>query len=215
MSPLAAAEQPPPAEPVAPRAAAVASRAPEGLQAPPVFEVRAPAEAAATVERLYRKHQGFVFRLALRYGRGRKAWADDVTQDVFVDLLTALPGLRDVDAIEGWLYRVTTHRCLKRVRRERFLSLAPVRWLLGMSDEEPVHAEVAAVARHDLQRAFAALHTLPPKERVAFSMFHLDGKSQDEIGEVLGHKKSYVCKLIQRATEQLRKLGWEVPDAAP
>src|SRR5262249_52551859 len=81
--------------------------------------------------------------------------------------------------------------------------------------EEPVHPELAAAARHDLQRAFAALDALPPKERVAFSMFHLDGKSQDEIGEVLGHGKSYVCKLIQRATERLRGLGWEVPDAAP
>lgn len=176
---------------------------------------RTPAEAAATVEQLYRKHHGFVLRLALRYGRGRKAWADDVLQDVFVDLLTALPTLRELDAIEGWLYRVTTHRCLKRVRRERFLSLLPVRWLLGGREEEPVHPEVAAAARHDLQRAFEALHTLPPKERVAFSMYHLDGKSQDEIGEVLGHKKSYVCKLIQRATERLRELGWEVPDAAP
>src|SRR4051812_19898476 len=120
MSPLAVAQHArSAAEPSAPPAGDDAARA------------RTPAEAAATVEHLYRKHHAFVFRLALRYGRGRKAWADDVLQDVFVDLLTALPTLRELDAIEGWLYRVTTHRCLKRVRRERFLSLLPVRWLLG------------------------------------------------------------------------------------
>ncbi len=167
------------------------------------------------VEALYRRHHRFVLGLALRYGRGRKAWAEDVAQDVFVDLLRALPGLDDLDALEGWLYRATIHRCLKRLRRERFLALPAVRWLLGAPHEEPVHPEVAAVARHDLQRAFEALSALPPKERVAFTMFHLDGKSQDEIGSVLGHGKSYVCKLIQRATEHLRALGWEVPDAAP
>lgn len=171
--------------------------------------------ATATVEALYRKHHAFVFGLALRYGRGRKAWAEDVLQDVFVDLLRALPALHDTDALEGWLYRATTHRCFKRLRRERFLGLPAVRWLLGAPGEEAAHPEVAALARHDLSRAFEAVNDLPPKERVAFFMFHLDGKSQDEIGEVLGHKKSYVCKLIQRATDHLRALGWEVPDGAP
>lgn len=203
----------------------IAERAPSGAEAgaPPGAGARAGGEvplrelsgeeAAAVVERLYRQHHALVYRLALRYGRGRKAWADDVTQDVFVDLMRALPALRDVESMEGWLYRAATHRCLKRLRRERFLELPAVRWLLGAPHEEPVHPEVAAIARHDLKRAFDALHTLPLKERVAFSMFHLDGKSQDEIGEVLGHGKSYVCKLIQRATERLRALGWEVPGA--
>jgi len=171
-------------------------------------------EAAALVERIYRKHHELVFRLALRYGRGRTAWADDVMQDVFVDLMRALPSLRDLDAMEGWLYRATTHRCLKRLRRERFLALPAVRWILGAPHEEPVHPEVAAIARHDLRRALEAMDSLPPKERVAFSMFHLDGKSQDEIGEVLGHRKSYVCKLIKQATAMLRALGWEVPDGS-
>ena len=132
-----------------------------------------------------------------------------------VDLLRALPSLDALGSLEGWLYRATIHRCWKRLRRERFLSLPAVRWLIGGAQEEPVHPEPAAAARHDLTRAFDALEALPPKERIAFTMFHLDGKSQDEIGCVLGHKKSYVCKLIQRATEHLRARGWEVPDAAP
>lgn len=174
-----------------------------------------PDAIAAEVEALYRKHHAFVLGLALRYGRGRRAWAEDVVQDVFVDLLRALPSLDAPGSLEGWLYRATIHRCWKRLRRERFLSLPAVRWLIGGAQEEPVHPEPAAAARHDLTRAFDALEALPPKERIAFTMFHLDGKSQDEIGCVLGHKKSYVCKLIQRATEHLRARGWEVPDAAP
>lgn len=181
----------------------------------PCEEAPGAAGTTAAVEALYRKHHAFVFGLALRYGRGRKAWAEDVLQDVFVDLLRALPSLHDTDALEGWLYRATTHRCFKRLRRERFLALPPVRWLLGAPHEEPVHPEAAAVARHDLRRAFEVVSALPPKERIAFCMFHVDGKSQDEIGEVLGHKKSYVCKLIQRTTDRLRELGWEVPDAPP
>lgn len=182
-------------------------------EARPGADAQADDRAATQVEALYLRHHRFVFGLALSYARGRRAWAEDVTHDVFIDLLKALPSLSDLHALEGWLYRATIHRSLKRLRRERFLSLPAVRWLLGERDEEPVHPESAAAARHDLERALLALEDLPPKERVAFMMFHLDGKSQDEIGTVLGHKKSYVCKLIQRATDRLRALGWEVPDA--
>lgn len=175
----------------------------------------APHERVAVVERAYRQHQGLVFRLALRYGRGSRSWAEDLTQEVFVDLLRALDDLDDHDALEGWLYRATSYRCLKRLRRERLMQVAPLRWFLGADAPEPVLPDVVTFAREDLQRAFAALETLPPKERIAFSMYYLDGRPQSEIGEVLGHGKSYVSKLLHRATEQLRAQGWEVDHADP
>src|SRR5262245_32770727 len=145
MSPFGIAERAPPA--TEPATGPAPARSPRSAASAPPANA---ADAAAQVEALYRKHHAFVFGLALRYGRGRRAWAEDVLQDVFVDLLRALPSLRDLDALEGWLYRATLHRCIKRLRRERFLALPAVRWLLGARDEEPVHPEVAALARHDL-----------------------------------------------------------------
>jgi RNA polymerase sigma-70 factor, ECF subfamily len=67
-----------------------------------------------------------------------------------------------------------------------------------------------AIARDDLHRAMEVLSTLPSKEQVAFCMYYLDGKEQEEIGQFLGHSKGYICKLIQRAVETLEKAGWEV-----
>lgn len=132
-------------------------------------------------------------------------------QDVFLDLMKALPTLDDHEHLEGWLYRATTHRCFCRLRREKFRMLAPIRWLFGLEQIEPTSPDVLAMARQDLQRAAHALAELPPKEQIAFSMYYLDGKEQEEIGEVLGHSKGYVCKLIQRAVDKLRGQGWEVP----
>lgn len=169
-----------------------------------------PAACARAVESAYRRHHGLVYRVALRYGRGDASWAEDVTHDVFLDLYAALPGLDDRDALEGWLYRATTNRCLNRLRRERFLSLPPVRWLLGDRQPEPRPPDALAVARDDLRRAFAILDALPVKERVAFCMYMLDGRGQDEIAKVLGHSKGYVCKLIQRAEARLRAEAEEV-----
>ena len=121
--------------------------------------------------------------------------------------------LTKVPLMEGWLYRATTNRCFNRLRRERFLSLAPVRWILGEQRPDPRPPDALAIAREDLRLAMATLESLPLKERMAFAMYYLDGKEQEEIGRILGHSKGYVCKLIQRAVAQLRDAGWEVDHA--
>ena len=173
---------------------------------------RANVESTVSIEAIYQRHNADVLRVALRYGRGDLTFAEDVTHDVFLDLMKALPGLHDVDDLGGWLYRATTNRCLKRLRRERFLELPPVRWLLEQRAGKPRPPDAIAIARDDLQRAFDALNALPAKERVVFSMYYLDDKSQDEIGSILGHSKGYVSKLLQRAVTQLRETGWDVAD---
>ncbi|MFT3771684.1 MAG: sigma factor [Minicystis sp.] len=115
------------------------------------------AVSTAEVEALYRRHSRLVFRLALRYGGGNTAWAEDITQDVFLDLWKALPGLTDLDDMEGWLYRATTNRCFNRLRRERFLALAPVRWILGEQRPDPRPPDALAIARENLRLAMATL----------------------------------------------------------
>jgi RNA polymerase sigma-70 factor (ECF subfamily) len=166
-------------------------------------------DPSAEIATIYRRHRDLVLRLALRYGGGQRAWAEDVTHDVFVGLFSSLATLDRREEMEGFLYRATTHRCLTKLRRERLFSILTAKWLFG--DDER-HAEPALIAREDLRRALASLELLPPKERVAFSMYYLDGKEQDEIGAVLGHSKGQISKLIARAVAKLRARGIEVPD---
>ncbi|MCA9709401.1 MAG: sigma-70 family RNA polymerase sigma factor [Myxococcales bacterium] len=167
---------------------------------------------AARVAALYHQHRDQVYRLALRYGRGNRTWAEDVTQDVFVSLCKVIDRLEDDDALKGWFYRVATNRCLSRLRREAVANAPAVRWLLGRSATVPEDPEAQATERRDLRRVDQVLATLPPKQRIALCMYRLDGKEQAEIGEILGFSKSYVCKLIKRAEATIRDAGWEVGD---
>ena len=64
--------------------------------------------------------------------------------------------------------------------------------------------------REELAHAWRVVEALPPKERVAFCMHHLDGKRQIEIAATLGHSKGYVCKLLKRAEARVRERGWEI-----
>ncbi len=170
------------------------------------------ASAAARVDALYRRYHPLVYRLALRYGRGDAAWAEDVMQEVFIGVFDVLDRLDEREGLEPWFYRVTTNRCLNRLRRQRVRQAVPVRWLLGQKVTQPVDPERLTAARQGLTQCWDVLERLPPKERVAFCMYYLDGKRQSDIGDVLGHTKGYVCKLIKRAENRVRAAGWEVED---
>lgn len=159
---------------------------------------------AETLDRLYRRHHRAVFHLALRYGLGDEPWAEDVVHDVFVALLDRLPHLDAHEQLDGWLYRVTTNRCLRKLRRDRFLHDV-VRRLWDMGPTERPSDEERVFARHELERARQVLGELAPRERVVVCMVHLDGKSQREVGEILGLSKGYVSKLLARGTAQLEE----------
>lgn len=159
--------------------------------------------------RLYERYRRQVFQLALRYGGGRVGWAEDVTHDVFTKLVGQSFSLVEVEDLDGWFYRVTTRRCLNRLRHERFAQSAPVSWLLRLSAGTVPTPETRALVSAELRQVAEALEHLPPKERVAVQMRFIDEKDVQEIADVLGHSKGYVSKLLTRAVESLRQLGVE------
>jgi RNA polymerase sigma factor (sigma-70 family) len=56
------------------------------------------------------RYKNLIYSIALRYGAPHQD-AADIFQRVCLDLFNELPRLRDVEALQGWLIRVTTHRC--------------------------------------------------------------------------------------------------------
>lgn len=161
------------------------------------------ADVTTAVDRVYREHGASVFRVALRLGRGNRAWAEDVTQEVFLDLMGALDRIEDPARIAGWLYRATVHRCLGRLRRERFFARPMVRWFLTEQGQSAPDPERIHLGRADLDALFERVAALPDKERVVFCMRHLDGTPQREIAEIIGHSEGYVSKLLKRAEQRI------------
>jgi RNA polymerase sigma-70 factor (ECF subfamily) len=155
--------------------------------------------AASIVARLYREHAPAAFKLALRYGRGDRQWAEDLVHDVFLEVHRHADRLAEMDQPGGWIYRATTSRCLNRLRRDRWLASPLVRWMLAQPARPADDPERLGAARRELGEVFAAVNRLPDAQRLCFWMRHVDGLTQPEIGEILGFRKSYVCKLLQRA----------------
>jgi RNA polymerase sigma-70 factor (ECF subfamily) len=81
----------------------------------------------------------------------------------------------------------------------------PIRWLLERVADPPRDPEAITSARDGLDQVFAVLDHLSPKERAAFTMYHLDGLGVVEIARNLGHTKGYVSKLLARAEAKVKE----------
>jgi RNA polymerase sigma-70 factor (ECF subfamily) len=186
---------------------------PDG-SAPPASD-RVPSAPASTRDQLLRaawqQHRATLFRLGLRYGGGRREFAEDVLQESFLKLWTRIDRLDDLDDVGGWLYRVCTNECLSRLRRESFRNSPLVTLLLGQAQPATPSADVLARVGAERADALEALAVLPPRERIAFCMVHLDDKTLREVGDVVGLTPGAVHKLLARANERLVRAGWQTP----
>lgn len=159
------------------------------------------------VRAIYEQHHALVFRLGLRYGHGDAEWANDLAHDVFVELFAHPDRLEGVENVAAWLYRVTTNRCINRLRRERLMQSGPVRWLLETKAAIPPDPETLGIVDERVRQVFVAVNAMAPNARACFFMYYVDGKNQVEIGEILGCTKSYVCRLLSGVKQRLHRLG--------
>src|SRR5947207_15970153 len=76
-------------------------------------------DGALDFETLVKRHQAMVFSIAVHFLRDRFA-AEELAQDVFLQLHRHLGALQSADHVTFWLRRVTAHRCIDYSRRRRF-----------------------------------------------------------------------------------------------
>ncbi len=151
-----------------------------------------------TIERLYREHGHAVLRRA-RQIVGDETEARDVLQDVFASLVERPDQFRERSSITTWLYSVTTHACLNRLRnarnRTRLLEsnvtrLRP-RSAIATSEQSALVREVLAGLSED--QAQVAIY------------YYVDQMTQQEIATVMGCSRRHVGNLLERMQRNARK----------
>jgi RNA polymerase sigma factor (sigma-70 family) len=160
-------------------------------------------------EDLYEQHRHSVYRWARRYCGADPAEAEDLTQEVFIKLLSCITEIEAARA-GAWLYRVTANLAISRGRARR--SVLNRLSTLFFGAQPLAHPADTIEARDELVRALEILGRLPPRERVIINMKLVDGLSQFQIAAALGLSQGYVSKLLTRATARLRDHGCEVTD---
>lgn len=138
--------------------------------------------------------------------------ADDITQEVFIQVYRSVSSFKGDSKISTWLYRITLGKALdhekKKKRKKRF---GFVQSLFGADGEEQAHAvefEHPGVQMEKKERAnelFNALKQIPDKQRIAFTLHKLEGQSYQEIAEIMNTSLYAVESLMSRAKTNLRK----------
>jgi RNA polymerase sigma-70 factor (ECF subfamily) len=151
------------------------------------------------LEELYRRRYQRFFRLSFAVVGNREAAADAV-QDAFVRALRARASLRDLDALEAWVWRAVLNVSLteRTVRRSATQADGVEMPALGNGDAEE---------RRELRAAVAAL---PERQRSVLFLRHYADLDYEQIGEVLGIARGTVAATLNHAHTSLRQ-AIEVP----
>ncbi len=139
--------------------------------------------------------------------------ADDITQEVFVQVFQSVSSFKGESKFSTWLYKITLSKALdhekKKKRKKRF---GFVQSLFGSRDEEqlhPVEFDHPGVLMEKKERAnelFKALKQIPDKQRIAFTLHKLEGQSYQEIAEIMNTTLYSVESLMGRAKGNLKKI---------
>ena len=168
---------------------------------------------------LVRRYQNRIFSVCMRWLKGDREIAEEVSQDVFLALFRALPGFRGDAKLSTWVYRVAINHCKNRQtyrhrrahgRHESIDGIqqeddAPKRQLAddyGPGTDASVHQREARTLLQE------ALDQLDDEQRQIIVLRDIEDLSYEEISELLDLPRGTVMSRLHRARHELaRKLG--------
>jgi RNA polymerase sigma-70 factor, ECF subfamily len=160
----------------------------------------------ASFTEILRANQAMVFSIAYHFLRDRTS-AEEVAQDVFLQLYRSLSDLRTEAHVTFWLRRVTSNRCIDFVRkRKRQATIA-----LEDAPEPSVTNEPADLMLN--RRLRAMLGSLPETPRMVMVLRYQEELMPEEIAKVLEMPVRTVKSHLQRSLAMLReKIGRSMGD---
>jgi RNA polymerase sigma-70 factor (ECF subfamily) len=147
---------------------------------------------------LVREHQAMVFSIALRYLNDR-GQAEEVAQDVFLQLFRNLPGLASPEHVRNWLRKVAAHRAIDCGRRRM---VAPEVELDQVREPSVEDTPEDPMLRESLRKLVASL---PERSRMLVILRYQEELEPGEIAAVLGIPERTVRTQLWRTVAHLRE----------
>lgn len=159
----------------------------------------------AAVGDLYDRHKWRVYSLCLRM-TGNAADAEDLTQEIFIHLLSKIGSFRGECQFTTWLHRLAVNQVLmyfRRVKRRKEQMAEDVEAEISISQRRKHSARSQVVERIALD---AALAQVAPARRRVFVLHDVEGYSHGEIATMLGLNIGTSKSQLHKARRKLRCL---------
>ena len=154
--------------------------------------------SSLTVEQLYDLYATDILRFSYFY-LGDRQKAEDVTQDVFIRLITNHPVLEPGHE-KSWLLKVALNRC-----RDHWRSSWVRRMVLGHPAFELFPAPDQIGSLSDQAALAEAVNRLPPEFKEVVLLFYYQNFSVSEIASLLSIAEGTVSSRLNRARSRLKK----------
>ena len=139
-----------------------------------------------------KKYMDTIYRVAYSWLKNSDD-ANDVTQDVLIQLYKTTKEFESDSHLKNWLIKVTVNRC-KMIFRSPWSKMEDIN----------EYAESLGFEEKDHQDLFQAVMELDKKYRVPIMLFYYDGYTTAEIASLLGIPEKTVSTRIFRAKAKLR-----------
>jgi RNA polymerase sigma factor (sigma-70 family) len=146
-------------------------------------------------ELLYRRHSSKLYGVCLQYS-GNDEEARDILQEGFIKIFENLHNYKHEGSFEGWIRRIVVNTALERFRSRHNLFRVDDIDTIHEPEAEPDSEDYSGLQAVDL---LYIIRELPPKYRMVFNLFAIEGYSHREIGEMLNISEGTSKSNLSRA----------------
>lgn len=155
---------------------------------------------------LVKRHQRFVFTLAMRFAKGRED-AEEIAQDCFIKAYRSLASFQRQSKFSTWLYSIVYTTAMTFLRKKRVKT--------DSIDDESIFVQVESQSSgydvndaENKSRSFylnQAIAQLLPDDSAIITLFYKGEQSLEEIGQALGMESNTVKVKLFRARQRLKE----------
>ena len=152
-------------------------------------------------ELLYRRHSSKLYAVCLQYS-GNDEEARDILQEGFIKIFDNLKNYKHEGSFEGWMRRIVVNTALEKFRSRHNLFRVDDIDTISEPEAEPDSEDYSGLEAVDL---LYIIRELPPKYRMVFNLYAIEGYSHREIGSMLSISEGTSKSNLSRARVILQR----------
>lgn len=143
--------------------------------------------------------RGRLYRMAFAWSHN-SAVADDVVQEAMIKALNSIDKVKNIEALDGWLFRILSNCFIDYCRKQRDEVELNETILVAQDTPETVHHqnEMLAAVR-------SAIANLPFKHRQVLTLIDIESFSYAEVAEIIDVPLGTIMSRLNRARQSLRQ----------
>ena len=152
-------------------------------------------------ELLYRRYAAKLYAVCLQYS-GNDEEARDILQEGFIKIYENLVHYKYEGSFDGWVRRIVVNTALEKYRSKHNLYRVDDIDQIPEQNAEPDNEDYAGLGARDLMEI---IRELPPRYRIVFNLFAIEGYSHKEISDMMSISEGTSKSNLSRARVILQR----------